>query len=300
VLAGVLAAIAAGIAFLAHERRVREPMLDLSLFGDARLGWGTVAITLASFALAGLTFDLTQFFQIVNGHTPLAAGLRILPLVIGFGLAGHVGQHFVRGLGTGRTVTGGLGALALLFVALAWIEPGTDYWLLGTALFLIGMAMGMVFVPATDAVMSAMPERDAGVGSALNDASRQVGAALGIGALRSLTNAAYREGIEGTVAGLGSGAATMVKESVAGAMHLANEIGGQGGQALRDAAGTAFTDGFAVALLAAAGALGTGAVLVWRRLVPADTPRRHIRHHLKRATPPEGSRDPSIPLPDRV
>lgn len=305
---GLLAAVAAGTGFVAHERRVRQPMLNLRLFANARLSWATIAITLGSFALAGLTFDLTQFLQMVEEHTPLEAGLRILPLVVGFGLAGHIGQHVVRGLGTGRTVGAGLGALALLLAAVAQVEPGTDYWLLGSVLFLIGIAMGTVFIPATDAVMASVPERDAGVGSALNDASRQVGAALGIGALGSLTNATYREGADDSLSALGPSAATVARDSVAAAMQMANEIGGQAGDALRSAAATAFTDGFAVAMLAAAAVLGAGGALVWRRLLPAGASDLHAHHHhLERARHhvgplggAEGSGEPPVSVPDHA
>lgn len=270
VIAGFAVALLAGIGFVAQERRGMEPMLDLRLFQNPRLKWGTIAIALAIFALAGLMFDLTQYFQFVEGHTPLEAGLRILPLVVGFGLAAHAGHHLVRSVGTGRTVAIALGGVAALLAAVAQIEPGTDYWLLGTGLFLIGIVMGTVFIPSTDAVMASVPEANAGLGSALNDTSRQVGAALGIGVLGSLTNAAYSARIDDSLTGLAPDMATVAKRSVGAALQVADTISGEAGLALQRAATDAFTDGFALAMLATAGLLSAGAVIVWRRLPPGD------------------------------
>ena len=263
-------AIIAGIGFIAHERRIPEPMLDLRLFRNARLKWGTIAITLAMFALAGVTFDLTQYLQIVKGYSPLQAGLRILPLVVGFGLAGHIGQHLVRRTGTRSAVAGGLGAMAALLLAFGQIEPTTAYWLLGSGLFLIGIAMGTVFIPSTDAVMSAVPEVNAGLGSALNDTSRQVGAALGIGVLGSLTNAAYAAQIKDSLTGLTPNMAALAKRSVGAALQVSEGLGGEAGSTLYRAAIAAFTDGFSLAMLAGAGLLSAGAVIVWRRLPLGD------------------------------
>lgn len=272
VIAGLGLAVIAGIGFLRHERRAPKPMLDLRLFGNARLKWGTIAITLAMFALAGLTFDLTQFLQIVKAYSPLEAGLRILPLVIGFGLAAHIGHHLVRRVGTRWTVAGGLGAIAVLLLAFAQVEPTTAYWLLGSGLLLIGIAMGTVFIPSTDAVMAAVPEANAGLGSALNDTSRQVGAALGIGVLGSLTNALYSAQIADSLTGLAPNVAALAERSVGAALQVADGLGGEAGSALHRAAIAAFTDGFTLAMLVGAGLLSAGAAIVWRRLPPGDAP----------------------------
>lgn len=282
VIAGVGLAVIAGIGFIGHERRVPEPMLDLRLFGNARLKWGTIAITLAMFALAGLTFDLTQFLQFVKGYSPLEAGLRILPLVVGFGLAGHIGQHLVRRVGTRWAVAGGLGAIAALLLAFAQVESMTAYWLLGSGLFLIGIAMGTVFIPSTDAVMAAVPEVNAGLGSALNDTSRQVGAALGVGVLGSLTNATYSAQIEDSLTGLAPDMAALAKRSVGAAIQIADGLSGEAGSSLHRAAIVAFTDGFTLAMLAGAGLLSVGAVIVWRRLPLGDS------------SPPPADADPAF------
>ena len=271
IVAGFGVAAVAGIGFLVRESRVREPMLDLRLFQNPRLKWGAIAITLAMFAMAGLAFDLTQYLQIVKGYTPLEAGIRMLPLVAGVALAGHAGGHLVRRVGTGRAAGAGLFGVAAFLVVVAQVEPGTPYWLLGSGLFVLGIAIGSVFIPSTDAVMAAVPEENAGLGAALNDTTRQVGAVLGIGVLGSLTNAAYRADIDGSVAGLDPGLVEAAKQSVGAALEVAQGIGGEAGDALRVAALASFTNGFGVAMLAAAGLLAMSAAFVWRRLPSGDS-----------------------------
>src|SRR6266498_1979489 len=164
VIGSLGAALVAGAAFLLHESRVDEPMLDLRLFRNPRLGWGTGAVTLAGLAIGGLAFELTQYLQFVQGYTPLQAGLRFLPIAIGFGIASPITQRLVPRIGTTRTVATALGGGALLFAVLSLVGPQTSYWLVGAALLLIGLGIGAALVPSTDAVMAAVPGENAGLG----------------------------------------------------------------------------------------------------------------------------------------
>ena len=270
VLGSLGVAVLAGAAFILRESRVREPMLDLRLFRNPRLGWGTVAMTLAGLAIGGLAFLLTQYLQFVQGYTPLQAGLRFLPIAIGFGTASPITQRLVPRIGTAKTVAAALGGAGLLFASLSLVGPATSYWLVGPALLLIGLGIGAAFVPATDAVMAAVPGENAGLGSAINDCGRQVGAALGIGILGALANAGYRSGIGGAVASLSPDLAAAAKRSVGAALEIAAEMGGPAGASLRGAAGAAFMDGFGLAMLAGAVLLAAGAAAVLRWLPSRD------------------------------
>jgi len=272
VIGSLAVALITGAAFVLHEGRAPAPMLDLRLFRNPRLGWGTVAMTLAGFAIGGLAFELTQYLQFVQGYTPLQAGLRFLPIAIGFGVAGPLTQRLVPRIGTARTVATALGGAALLFASLSFVEPETSYWLVGAALLLIGLGIGAAFVPSTDAVMAAVPEANAGLGSAVNDSGRQVGAALGIGILGALANAGYRSGIGGAFSSLSPDLAAAAKRSVGAALEIAGGMGGPAGEALRRAANAAFMDGFGLAMLAGAVLVAAGAVAVLWRLPSHDVP----------------------------
>jgi EmrB/QacA subfamily drug resistance transporter len=296
VIGSLTVALVTGAAFVLHEARVREPMLDLRLFRNPRLGWGTVAMTLAGLAIGGLAFELTQYLQFVQGYTPLQAGLRFLPIAIGFGIASPITQRLVPRVGTTRTVAAALGGSALLFASLSLVGPATSYWLVGAALLLIGLGIGAALVPATDAVMAAVPAESAGLGSATNDSGRQVGAALGIGILGALANAGYRSGIGGAVSSLSPDLAAAAKRSVGATLEIAGGVGGPAGESLRRAANAAFMDGFGLAMLAGAVLLAAGAVAVLWRLPSHDVPAQPEealshpqRTGLSRLSPTEGS-----------
>jgi EmrB/QacA subfamily drug resistance transporter len=270
VIGSLALAVVAGAGFVLREARVREPMLNLRLFRNPRLGWGTVATTLAGLAIGGLAFLLTQYLQFVQGYTPLDAGVRFLPLAIGFGIASPVSQRLVPRAGTTRIVAVALAAVAALFAALSSVEPGTSYWVVGAALLLIGIGIGTVFVPSTDAVMAAVPGENAGLGSAINDSGRQVGAALGIGILGALANTGYRSSIDEAVASLSPEQAAAATRSVGAALEIAAGLGGPAGASLREAAGVALMDGFGLAMLVGAALLAAGAAAMLRWLPSHD------------------------------
>lgn len=120
VLGGLGIAVVAGVAFVAHEGRVRDPMLDLGLFRNPRLSRGTGAVTLGALSLTGLAFELTRYLH-VQGYTPLQAGVRFLRLAAGFGIAEPLSQRVVSRIGTVKTVSSALAGAAVLLAALfAW------------------------------------------------------------------------------------------------------------------------------------------------------------------------------------
>jgi EmrB/QacA subfamily drug resistance transporter len=271
VIVAFAGAVVIGTAFIAHETRTQAPMLDLGLFANARLRWGTIATLLASLALTGLAFNLTQYLQIVQGYTPLQAGLRFAPLAIGFGIAGPASQRLLTRLGSGRAVAAGLGVLGAVFALLSRIDATTSYWLLGPALLLIGVGVGAAFVPATDAVMAAVPEANAGLGSAINDTSRQVGAALGIAIMGSIANTTYTNQINTTATRLRPTLAAVAKQSVTAAERVAQTLPRTAGIALERAAHAAFTEGFTTAILIISGVLTVASLLIARHLPAQDT-----------------------------
>ena len=130
--------------------------------------------------------------------------------------------------------------------------------------------MGNAMAPATDAVMGAVPEANAGVGSALNDVTRNVGGALGIGILGSMFNSIYSSGVAGAVAGLPSAVADAAKNSIGAASQVAAGIGGPEGEALRSASNLAFTDALTVAMAVGAVITLIGAAVVLRFMPAHD------------------------------
>ena len=261
-------------AFFWWERRTAHPMLDLAFFRHPRFSLGAGAIGLTFFALFGTIFALTQYLQFVRGYSALEAGVRLIPLALGVAIGASRSDHLVRRIGTTRVVTGGMLLVAVALTTLALWGVDTPYWIIGTTVFFLALGMGNVMAPATDAVMGAVPEAKAGVGSAMNDVVRQVAGAFGVAIIGSVMNTVYGNRVEDATAGLPSQAADPAQDSVGAALAVAGQVGGAAGETLATAARGAFVDVMGLAALLAAGVVLVGAVVIARWL-PA--------HHLARA-----------------
>jgi EmrB/QacA subfamily drug resistance transporter len=185
------AALALGAAFVRHELRTANPMLNLSFFRDPRFSVASMSLGLASFAMFGAVFASTQFLQDANGYSALEAGAAMAPTALGL-LVGSVssvklGPRF----GTSTVLTAGLVGLAGVLATSTLWEPGMAYWPLGLWFFGLSLTMGWIMGPATSSVMSTVPEEKSGVASAMNDVTRQVGGALGTAVIGSLITSLY-------------------------------------------------------------------------------------------------------------
>jgi EmrB/QacA subfamily drug resistance transporter len=259
-LGPMVAGLALLVAFVAVERRVSEPMLNLGLFRRPRFAWGTAAGTIATFSLAGLLFVLPQFFQAVRGLGALDVGLRLLPLIAGLFVGAPFAARLTVRVGTKVPVVTGLlvsaaGLLAGAATDSGWFGADSPYPFIAAWLLVTGFGTGLTLSPAMDAVLGELPHDDAGSGTAVTMTLRQTGGALGVALLGSLLSAVYR-------ADLGPDAPAAARDSIAGALAA--------GEAA--AARSAFTTGMA-AVLAACGALAiVGAVLTARWLPARPAP----------------------------
>lgn len=263
-------AVALMALFVAWERRAEAPMLDLEFFSNPRFSVGAGAISVAFFALFGTVFLLTQYLQFVQDYTALGAGLRIAPIAIGLMLGAGLSDRFVHRLGTNRVVAGGMVGLAVALGSIALWGAATPYWMIAIGLIAIAFTMGAIVAPATDAVMGAVPEAKSGVGSAMNDVTRQVGGALGVAVIGSIAHSTYSSGFDGELAALPPAAAEAAGNSVGAANGIAGALPGPAGAALEAAASSAFLDGLGIAVLVGAGVVLAAAIVVARFL-----PSRH-------------------------
>ena len=129
-----------------------------------------------------------------------------------------------------------------------------------------------MFVASTAAMMAAVPEGNSGLGSAINNLTRQVGGAMGVAVLGSLLTSIYSNKITPAVADLPGELAATARDNVSAAVQAAASLDGVAGDALRDAATIAFMDGLGVAMLTGAGAALAGALLLLRFMPARDLP----------------------------
>ena len=259
--------------FVRHERRTRQPSLDISLFGDARFSAAIGAIGLAFFAGMGTLFFLTFYLQLVRGFSPLQAGLIMTPFAVAQLVFAPRSAAMVRRFGPRAVCAVGLSLVTIALAGYAFVGVATPVALLLALTFLQGMGMANVVPPSTESIMSSLPPQRAGVGSAVSNTFRQVGGALGVAVLGAVLSAVYRRGVSDALDGLSEPDRAEAAESISGAYGVAVALGPDAAP-LIEAANQAFVTAMHWAAIGSAvvAAAGTAVVLTW-------LPRRANPHH---------------------
>jgi EmrB/QacA subfamily drug resistance transporter len=275
VLAGFGGALAILVAFVVWELRTDSPMLDVRLFRVRRFSGASIAIGLVFFALFGAIYFLTQYLQGVMDYTAFEAGVRVTPVAGGLILGGPLSAKLAERFGTRIVVASGLTVVAAAMLLLSGADASSGYSLVAVSLVVLGFGMGSTMAPATESIMSSLPLAKAGVGSAMNDTVRMVGGTLGVAVLGSLLSSGYGADMEPAVKSLPGPAADAATESLGHASVVAEQAGGGAGQALSNAAETAFSSAMSgtltvAAAVALAGALAALAILPGRRRERAE------------------------------
>ncbi len=266
--AGVLAGFAAGVVFVGTfawwETRFTHPMLDVRFFKNPRFSAASATITLTTFALFGSTFLLTQYFQFVLDYSPLKAGMMTAPVAIGLMATAPNTTRFVGRFGTKYVVVFGLGIVicALLLYASDTVMSNVVFG--GFVRVMFGAGMGCVMAPATESIMGSLPREKAGVGSAVNDTTRQTGGALGVAVIGSIFAARYRGVIE-VPSGLTVAQADDVSDSIGRALTVARDVPARAAE-IHDAAGDAFKAAMHLVYPISALIVFGAAMLAWRYL----------------------------------
>ncbi len=174
------------VVFMLWELSYSSPMLDIRFFKNPRFSAASGAITLTFLALFGMLFLLTQYFQIVLEYSTVKAGLVLLPQAIIMLVLAPFSSVLVGRFGNKLVVAGGLLIVAVCMVLLTTLDVGSSTPHVVVVVALLAVGMGNVMAPATDSIMGSLPRAKAGVGSAVNDTTRQMGGAVGVALLGSL------------------------------------------------------------------------------------------------------------------
>jgi EmrB/QacA subfamily drug resistance transporter len=262
--------------FITWERHVREPLLDIGLFRNLRFSAASGALTITFFSLMGFIFVITLYFQFLKGYGPLSTGVRLLPVAVLTGVTSVVGTRLAVRSGTKLVVAGGMLCLA---IGLAWASTAstsTTYLTIAGSMVFIGSGIGLTSAPATESIMGAVSAAKAGVGSAVNDATRITGATLGVAVIGSIYASIYASRLaESLPAGIPGSIADSAQRSVGTAFGVAAQLDAAGrprlAQGLHEAASNAFFDGFQIAVLVAVAITLVGAVAA-AMLIPSQPP----------------------------
>jgi EmrB/QacA subfamily drug resistance transporter len=256
-----LAAVLLGV-FAWWELRIEHPMLDLRWFRNPRFSSAGGAITLVFFAMFGSFFLLSQYLQLVLGYGTLEAGLRMLPMAITMMIAAPNSARLSERFGRKRVVAGGLATVGLGLLLMSFATVDSGYLPVLAALIVMSAGMGSSMAPSTASIMSSLPMNKAGVGSAVNDTTRELGGALGVAVLGSLVASTYASGIP-------AAAGETARASLGAALAVAQSIGGEAGHALARTAQVAYVDGMSTALRVGAAVVFVAAAIV-ARFLPAE------------------------------
>ena len=263
--------------FIMRERANEHPLLDVRVFRDMRVTAATSSIFIAFFSLFGFTFLVTQYFQFVRGYDPLESGIHTLPFAVGAGITAPIAARLSIRFGPKRVVPIGLLFMGISQLWASTFEVDTTYFgpVVGS-MVLMACGLSLVTSPSSESVMGSLPREMAGVGSAINDTSREVGGTLGVAIIGSIFATTYGPKIVEllTPLGLPDPAISAAEESVGAAFIVAERAGDPTATtAIQSAASSSFLNGFQAACIAVGIVALLGALLALRFL-----PRRTASH----------------------
>lgn len=260
--------------FVAVERRVTDPLVDVSFFRNPVFSAGSGAVALVFFALFGVMYVLTQDLQFVQGNDALGVGVRFTPLAICLAAAGPISARVAARFGLRVSMVAGLTLLATGVALLLPVTASSGYLLIGLSFAFIGAGIGLTIAPASNAIMSSLPPDQTGSGSGLRSTVQFLGGAFGVAILGSLATGAYHSRMgtalnQPAVAGLPADARQAAHDQIGGAATLAHQVGGPPGAFLTRASNDAFVAGMHIVAL-----VGLVSVLLGTLVAATMIPRR--------------------------
>ncbi len=263
----VLAAILLGV-FAWWELHTDQPMLDIRLFRNRSFALGSSTIMLQYLAMFGLFFALSQYLQLGHGFSALETALLSLPIGI-FALIGaplsaaNVNRFGARNVvGSGLLVSGAglvlLGITSTSTVSIGWLILGFS---------MVGLGNGQTTAPSTTLIMNSVPRAKSGVGSAVNDVSRELGGALGVAVFGSILASSYRSSITDKLGALPDSIRQEAQNNIVTTLEAASRLGNTGNQGAADMitrqATEVFSAAFGRTMIYASVVIFLNAAIVW-------------------------------------
>ncbi|MGW1186048.1 MULTISPECIES: MFS transporter [unclassified Streptomyces] len=184
-LASVVGALAAGFAFVRHERRTAAPMLDLRVFSNGTVRGAAIAQIGTSIAMASVMFGLILHFQYAYGWSPVRAGLANLPIIVTMLMATPLSEWLARRFGHRIACLVGAACLAGSLAGLSWgVEHG--YAVIAVCMVLMTVGLRTVMTICAVALVDAMPSNRTSIAAALNDTAQEVGTSVGTAVVGTL------------------------------------------------------------------------------------------------------------------
>jgi EmrB/QacA subfamily drug resistance transporter len=258
------AGVALAVAFAITELRRTHPLLDIRLFSRPDFATGAVGITFLFFANFGFFFIAMQYMQLVLGYSPLGTAFALVPLAVPILILGATLHLYLPKVGLRTAVALGLFLIAVGLFCMRVLDANSSYLAFVWPILIVSAGIGLCVAPTTSAIMGAVPDEKQGVASAVNDTTREVGAAIGIAVAGSVVAAHYSNVLGPTLAGYPEQVRGPALESLAQALAVANQMGPQGRQ-VAQLAESAFLQSMHLSLLILSVTIAVAAafVAVW-------------------------------------
>ncbi|MEQ1873637.1 MAG: DHA2 family efflux MFS transporter permease subunit [Ilumatobacteraceae bacterium] len=270
VVAGFAASVICLAGFVALERRITDPLLDMRFFRNRRFAMGSMGISVSFFAMFSMFFVLTQYLQYVAGYSALGAGLRGLPFAATMIIVSPRAPLIAQRLGAKRAVAGGMFVMAIGVFLMSLVGRDTSYYYVAVCLVLTAAGIGAAMPSLSSGIVQSVPMNKAGVGAAVNDTTREVGGAIGIAIVGSIVNSIFRSNVGSALAQLPAEQQEIARHNIAKALGVSRGIAESGDPVaageLQRAVQQAFLDGAHVALKVSAALVVVAAIVMYRRL----------------------------------
>lgn len=262
VLTSLIAGVVGIVLFILWELRAKSPMLDMKLFKNRPFSVSSLTLTLTFLAMSGVFFSMGLLIQLILGMTPLESSLAMLPIMIPMLFISPLIPSVVKKLGARITIGLGLFITSVAFVLMSTWTADMTYWHLLSVMWVMMIGISAAMTPGTNILMSAVPRNRSGMGSAMNDTTRELGGALGVAILGAILSAAYADNVREAASHLPAAASEAVEGSLAAAIGVANEIG-EAAAPLLDAAKDAWMSALGTASLTAAGIIFAASIIAF-------------------------------------
>ncbi|MGQ0848852.1 MAG: MFS transporter [Actinomycetota bacterium] len=243
-MAVILVGLVMGVAFSRRQRVLEDPLIDLRLFRLRSFNVSLGANVLAIFIAVGYFLFVAQYLQLVLGLSPLQAGLWDLPSAAAFIIGSTFAPRFVHRVRPAVVLGGAFTVAAVGLTILTQVGGSDGLAIVVAASVVVSLALAPVFNLTTELIVGSAPAEKAGAASGISETGAELGGALGIAILGSIGTAVYRSGIASSLPSeVGAAAAATARDTLGGALAIAEQIGGQVGTRLLEVARGAFTDG---------------------------------------------------------
>ena len=270
----IAAGIGLGIVFVRRQLRLESPLIDVTLFRIRAFSASLGSYFLGIFVVVGYFLLIGQYLQLVLGLSPLVAALWSLPSAIGFIVGSVTAPRYIHRFRPSLIMGGGIAVAAVGAVLLLGVSPAgeSSLYLIVAASLVMSLALSPVITLATELIVGSAPPEQAGAATGISETSGELGGALGIAILGSIGTAVYRSELATSMpSGIDAEVADAARDTLGGAIAVAQSLPAELGAALVNAAQTAFVDAIHVVAVVSgiAAALTAIAAAVALRGVPA-------------------------------